>query len=164
MVGKNQFGNSSFRPIGMRKKGLCPSLIMYVLNRASAWTVGEKLFIFDIQKPISVAALSKKWKAFVRSNIGIVGLNPKQGMDTCLCLFCKVAASRRTDPPSKETYWPSMIKKLKWNGSRTHQVRARGTEERERHSSFLPFPVTWGNLQCNRTGFYCRNNRFIICK
>jgi hypothetical protein len=33
--------------------------------------------------PITVAALSKAWNVFARSNIGIVVSNPTQGMDVC---------------------------------------------------------------------------------
>jgi hypothetical protein len=38
--------------------------------------------------PITVAARSKAWTVFVRSNAGIVGSNPTQDIDVCLCLFC----------------------------------------------------------------------------
>jgi hypothetical protein len=37
---------------------------------------------------ITVAARSKAWNIFARSKAGIVGSNPTQGMDVCLCLFC----------------------------------------------------------------------------
>jgi hypothetical protein len=33
------------------------------------------------------AELSKAWTVFVRSNAGIVGSNPTQGMDVCVSLF-----------------------------------------------------------------------------
>jgi hypothetical protein len=39
-------------------------------------------------QPIAVAAWSKAWNVFTRSNSGIVGLKPTQGMDVCSCLFC----------------------------------------------------------------------------
>jgi hypothetical protein len=55
-----------------------------------------------------VAARSKAW---TRSNTGIVGANPTQGMDVCACfysvfvLFCvQVAALRRADQSYKESY------------------------------------------------------------
>jgi hypothetical protein len=61
--------------------------------------------------PITVAARSKAWTVFAHSNAGIVGSNPNQGTDVCICvysvfvLFCVyVAALRRADPPSKESY------------------------------------------------------------
>jgi hypothetical protein len=38
--------------------------------------------------PVTVAARSKAGNVFARSNAGIVGSNPTQGMDVCLCLFC----------------------------------------------------------------------------
>jgi hypothetical protein len=39
-----------------------------------------------------VAARSKAWTAFARSNAGIVGSNPTQGMDICMRLFCVCVA------------------------------------------------------------------------
>jgi hypothetical protein len=36
------------------------------------------------RQPITVAARSKAWTIFARSNTGIVGSNPTQGMDVCL--------------------------------------------------------------------------------
>jgi hypothetical protein len=62
--------------------------------------------------PITVAARSKAWTVFARSNAGIVGSNPTQGMDVCIvCVYSlfvlfyvKVEAFRRADPPSKEYY------------------------------------------------------------
>jgi hypothetical protein len=38
--------------------------------------------------PITVAALSNARTVFARSNSGIVGSNPTQGIDACLHLFC----------------------------------------------------------------------------
>jgi hypothetical protein len=35
-----------------------------------------------------VPARSKAWTVFARSNTGIVGSNPTQGMDVCVRLFC----------------------------------------------------------------------------
>jgi hypothetical protein len=58
---------------------------------------------------------------FARSNTGIVGSNPIQGIDVCLPLFCvcvvlyRYLPCDRYDPPSKESYRQSKIKELKWN-------------------------------------------------
>jgi hypothetical protein len=38
--------------------------------------------------PNTVAARSKAWTVFSRSNAGMVGSNPTQGMDVCVRLFC----------------------------------------------------------------------------
>jgi hypothetical protein len=58
-----------------------------------------------------VAALSKARTVFARSNAGIVGSNPTQGMDVCVCVYSvfvlscmQVAALRRADHSSKESY------------------------------------------------------------
>jgi hypothetical protein len=40
--------------------------------------------------PTTVAAQSKAWTVFARSNTGIVGSNPTQGMVVCVRLFCCV--------------------------------------------------------------------------
>jgi hypothetical protein len=55
--------------------------------------------------PITVAARPKAWTVFTRSNAGIVCSNPTQSMNVCERLFCVlVAALRRADHPSKESY------------------------------------------------------------
>jgi hypothetical protein len=52
-----------------------------------------------------MAARSKTRTVLALSNSGIMGSNPTQGIDVCMCLFCvQVAALRRADPPSKESY------------------------------------------------------------
>jgi hypothetical protein len=58
-----------------------------------------------------VAAPSNARNIFAVLNVGIMGSNSTQGMDVCVCvysvfvLFCVyVAAFRRADPPSKESY------------------------------------------------------------
>jgi intracellular sulfur oxidation DsrE/DsrF family protein len=40
-----------------------------------------------VEEPITVVARSKALIAFVRSNTGVVGSNPAQGMDVCVCDF-----------------------------------------------------------------------------
>jgi hypothetical protein len=61
--------------------------------------------------PITVVALSKAWTVFAQSNAGIVGSNPTQGMDVCVCVYSvfvlscvQVAALRRADHSSKQSY------------------------------------------------------------
>jgi hypothetical protein len=39
-------------------------------------------------KSITVAALSKAWTVFARSNTGVVDSNSTRGMDIYICLFC----------------------------------------------------------------------------
>jgi hypothetical protein len=60
---------------------------------------------------MGVAARSTAWTVFAYSSTGVVGSNPSQDMDVCFRLFCvcavlcvRVAALRRADPPSKESY------------------------------------------------------------
>jgi hypothetical protein len=38
--------------------------------------------------PITVAAQSKAWTVFARSNTGVVGSNSTRAMDVCVRLFC----------------------------------------------------------------------------
>jgi hypothetical protein len=41
-----------------------------------------------MKPPITVAARSKAWTVFARSNTGIVGSNPTRDTDVCVRLFC----------------------------------------------------------------------------
>jgi hypothetical protein len=61
--------------------------------------------------PITVTARSKAWTVFARSKAGVVGSNPTQGMDVCVCVYSvfvlscvQVAALRQADHSSKESY------------------------------------------------------------
>jgi hypothetical protein len=66
--------------------------VVSVLNSSSARVHG----------PTTVAARFKAWNVFARSNAGMVGSNPTNGMHVYVVLR-KVAALRRADPSSKES-------------------------------------------------------------
>jgi hypothetical protein len=62
-------------------------------------------------EPIMAAAQSKAWTVFAPSNGGIVGSNPTQSMDVCVCVYSVfvlscvgLAALRRADLSSNESY------------------------------------------------------------
>jgi hypothetical protein len=38
-------------------------------------------------EPITVATWSKAWTVFIRSSAGIVGSNPTEDMDECVCVY-----------------------------------------------------------------------------
>jgi hypothetical protein len=51
-----------------------------------------KLLVFQFEfQAITVAAQSKALTVFARSDTGIVGSNPTQGVDVCVLLFCVCA-------------------------------------------------------------------------
>jgi hypothetical protein len=69
-----------------------------------SWTIWHRM-------PITVAARSRAWTIFAPSDSGIVGSNPIQGMDVCICIaLCIGTASRRAYHSSKESY--RLCKKL----------------------------------------------------
>jgi hypothetical protein len=58
-------------------------LIFYIILKCHH-NLGNRINLL----PITVAPQSKAWTVFARSNTGIVGSNPTQGMDHCVSLFC----------------------------------------------------------------------------
>jgi hypothetical protein len=74
-----------------------------IMHRKKFWSCWAHL-------PITVAARSKAWTVFSRSNTGIMGSNPTRGMDVCVLLFCVCVVLRvgsglvTADPPPKESY------------------------------------------------------------
>jgi hypothetical protein len=70
------------------------SCIKYTVDETLLNNVREK-------QPITVAVRNKTWTLFARSNAGIVGSNPTQGMDVCLrlcafVLFCMFGSGLAT--------------------------------------------------------------------
>jgi hypothetical protein len=58
----------------------------------------DKFLIYYSKTPITVAARSRTWTVFARSNAEIVGSNPIQGMDVCIvCIYsvCVVLCAGR---------------------------------------------------------------------
>jgi hypothetical protein len=91
-------------------------LLLFFFSRPPflSWFVTRPRLLFRVagsQKPMTVIARWKAWTVFALSNTGIVGSNPIQGMDVCVCLFCVfvvlcVGSGLATDwSPSKESYW-----------------------------------------------------------
>jgi hypothetical protein len=76
---------------------------------------------------ITVAARPKAWTVFALLNAGIMDSNPIWGMDVCVRLFSlyvlpcvQVAALRRADPQSKESY--RLCKRLRnWKSAKAQQ-------------------------------------------
>jgi hypothetical protein len=93
--------------------------------------VNLDLTIIVSDKPITVATRSEAWNVTARSNAGIMGSNPVQGMDVCLHLFC-VSVRRRADLPSKELYRLSKIKKLKWSKCFTDALCSRWEQQEKK--------------------------------
>jgi hypothetical protein len=62
---------------------------------------------------IRVAARSKAWNAFARSNTGIVGSNPTEGIDVCVysvfVLSCSGICHKFPGGASKRHYWSDRI-------------------------------------------------------
>jgi hypothetical protein len=67
--------------------------------RNSALSTDNKLkcafgifIIQSVEESITVAARSKAWTVYARSNAGIVGSNPTHGMDVCVRLMCVLSS------------------------------------------------------------------------
>jgi hypothetical protein len=90
---------------GGERKHFNPLVFLLVASRYADTCTGNLCFIESVtglnvsnmfcfcsdyinDAPITVAAGSKAWTLFARSNAGIVGSNRTQGMDVCVRLFC----------------------------------------------------------------------------
>jgi hypothetical protein len=58
----------------------------YILT--SIWQLLTWFSSVSLYLPITMAARSKAWTVFARSNTGVVGWNPIRSMDVCVRLFC----------------------------------------------------------------------------
>jgi hypothetical protein len=93
--------------------------------------------------PITVAARSKAWTVFYRTNTGIVCSNPIRGMDVCERLFCvQVEALRQADPPYKESY--RLCKRSRnWKSSQGPIKGCRATDSFQWSGNWLGPRVGW---------------------
>jgi hypothetical protein len=68
--------------------------------------------------PITVTTRSKEWTGFSRSNIGIVGSNPAQGMDVFVCsvfvLYC-VGSGLETGWSPYKGFLPTVLRLRNWS-------------------------------------------------
>jgi hypothetical protein len=90
--------------------------------------------VYSPLKPITVAMRSRVWNVFARSNTGIVGSNPIQGMDVCVYsafLLGSGLASGLIPRPRSPTDC-LRLRKVKWNeafhGCPVLQVGATGVD------------------------------------
>jgi hypothetical protein len=90
-MSKLLYGNSGFFMLSIifkvfqraRILHTCYSLSLPHKQMSQGFEVGDSKSL-----PITVAAVSKARTVFARSNAGIVGSNPTQGMDVCVRVFC----------------------------------------------------------------------------
>jgi hypothetical protein len=84
-------GKLCYVPPSHRRVPLCNQVATpasYVTDRQS----DTKSYFFEYLRflvpmtPTTVAARSKAWHVFARSNTGIVGSNHTEGMDVCVCI------------------------------------------------------------------------------
>jgi hypothetical protein len=62
--------------------------VMTALSLRTAFSLEQIMPEREYEQPITVAAQSKAWTVFARSNAEIVRSNPNQGMNVCV-LLCR---------------------------------------------------------------------------
>jgi hypothetical protein len=113
----------------------CLNTIQSILhcNISYSYTSNSVTVIWHFNISVKANVSRSQWlrslrhELFACSNTGIVGLNPTWGMDVCVHLFCvsavlcvQVAALRRADPLSKESYWLCKISR-DWRAAKVQQ-------------------------------------------
>jgi hypothetical protein len=63
-------------------------MCVHVLFYSHCYTITIVLSIYTRGMPVTMAAWSKAWNVFARSNTGTVSSNLARGMDVCMRLFC----------------------------------------------------------------------------
>jgi hypothetical protein len=67
---------------------LTQNITAYQFTICHLWSVLQEIFLFvTCAESVTVAARFKAWTIFVRCNAGIVGSNPIQYMDVCVCVY-----------------------------------------------------------------------------
>jgi hypothetical protein len=98
-------------------------------------------------KPVTLAAQSKAWTVFARSEAGIVGSNPNQGMDVwcgyafILCLCCPVFRYRPCDGLITRPMSPTIYEKWLRNWIRVQGPKWAGraiAKKLYRHTGIIP--------------------------
>jgi hypothetical protein len=81
---------------------------------------------------VRVAARSKAWTVFARSNTGIAGSNPTRGMDVCvrlfrICVVLCVGSGLATGWSPVQGVLPTVYRLRNWKAAKVHKgCRARG--------------------------------------
>jgi hypothetical protein len=123
------------------------------------------LTTFKMLRPIAVAARSKVWTVVARSNAGIVGSNPTQGMDVCshlfwVCVVLGVGSGLATGWSLVQGDLPTVyrIKKLKKRPRYNNGLYSHRETDRLSDSSFN---VSLLVKESGKNGGWCNYTSFI---
>jgi hypothetical protein len=89
---------------------------------------------YEHTSPITVAARSKTWTVFARSNTGVMDSNPTKGMDVCVRLFCAyvvlcVGRGLATGWSPVQGVLPTVYGLRNWNSGQGPTKGCSGSEE-----------------------------------